>query len=179
MDEIFSEIPCVVVYIDDLLIFSPSLEQHAKDIEKVLSLLQANDLLIRPDKCLWAKQAVEFLGHHISYKGMSHLQEKVESIKTYPTPKTVKELMSFNSMLNYYCCFIPCLAKTMAPLYDALQGKPKKLSWSPVLEKAFDDTKKALTDSTLLAYPVPNKPLILTTDASDIAIRRGVGTGHG
>ena len=56
MDDIFSEIPCVVVYIDDLLIFSPSLEQHAKDIKQVLHLLKENGLLVKPDKCIWAKK---------------------------------------------------------------------------------------------------------------------------
>ena len=58
----------------------------------------------------------------------------------------------------------------MAPLYDALQGKPRKLTWSPILDKAFQETKRALTDAALLAYPTPNRPLTLTTGASDIAI---------
>ena len=170
MDEIFSEIPCVVVYIDDLLIFSPNLDQHAKDIKTVLQLLKDNGLLVRPDKCLWAKQAVEFLGHQISHRGMSPLQDKVEAITKYPTPTTLKELMTFNGMVNYYHRFIPHLARIMGPLYDALQGKPKKLTWSPTLEKAFNSTKKSLAEATLLAYPIPKRPLTLTTDASDVAI---------
>ena len=170
MDELFSEIPCVVVYIDDLLIFSPSLEQHAKDIRTVLNILKQNGLILRPDKCLWARQTVEFLGHQISHKGMSPLREKVDAITNYPTPTTIKELMTFNGMVNYYHQFIPHLAATMGPLYDALRGKPKRLTWSPHLEQAFRHTKQSLAEATLLSYPIRDRKLTLTTDASDVAI---------
>ena len=112
-------------------------------------------LLIRPDKCLWANQAVEFLGHQISYKGMSPLQEKVEAITQYPTPTTIKELMTFNGMVNYYHRFIPHLAKIMGPLYDALQGKPKRLTWSPRLEEAFKTTKKEFGRCDPIGLPHP------------------------
>ena len=170
MDDIFSGIPCIVVYIDDLLIFSPNLEQHAKDIAVVLQMLKENGLIIRPDKCIWAKQQVEFLGHQITHKGVLPLQNKVQAVETYPTPNTIKELMAFNGMVNYYHRFVPNLASVMGPLYDVLKGKPKQLRWTEKLQKAFQDTKKCLAQATLLSYPQSKYPLTLTTDASDIAI---------
>ena len=170
MDDIFSELQCIVVYIDDLLIFSPTLEQHAKDIAVVLEMLKENGLIIRPDKCIWAKQHVEFLGHQITHKGVLPLQSKVKAVENYPTPKTIKELMAFNGMVNYYHRFLPNLASIMSPLYDTLKGKPKKLLWTEILENAFQETKKCLAKATLLTYPQSKFPLTLTTDASDIAI---------
>ena len=170
MDEIFAHLPCIVVYIDDLLIFSPNMEQHAKDIAAVLQILKENGLIIRPDKCIWAKSAIEFLGHNITNKGVLPLQKKVTAIENYPRPTTVKELMAFNGMVNYYHRFIPNLAKIMSPLYEALKDKPKKLEWSRSLQESFEETKKALTKSTLLSYPRANINLVLTTDASDVAI---------
>ena len=101
---------------------------------------------------------------------MAPIPEKVEAIIKYPTPKTIKELMTFNGMVNYYHRFVPHLAEVMGPLYDALQGKPKKLQWSPQLAEAFKKTKHSLADATILSYPMKNSPLTLTTDASDIAI---------
>ena len=170
MDEIFSQLPCIVVYIDDLLIFSPTLEQHAKDIAAVLQILKENGLIIRPDKCIWAKQQVEFLGHQITHRGVLPLQSKVHAVELYPQPKTIKELMSFNGMVNYYHRFVPNLATTMGPLYDVLKGKPKKLIWTKELQEAFESTKKRLAKATILTYPQGKHELILTTDASDIAI---------
>ena len=170
MDEIFSELPCIVVYIDDLLIFSPNLEQHAKDITAVLQILKDNGLIIKPDKCIWAQQQVEFLGHQITHKGMLPLQSKVKAVQTYPAPKTIKELMAFNGMVNYYHRFVPNLAHTMGPLYDILKGKPKKLIWTNELRHAFEETKRRLAQATLLSYPQKKRTLTLTTDASDKAI---------
>ena len=170
MDTILGELPFVVFYIDDLLIFSPNLKQHAEDIEAVLQVLEDNGLLARPDKCCWAMTEVEFLGHTITKNGMLPQASKVHAISNFPVPKTVKSLQQFAGMVNYYHRFIPHLADIMAPLYDALKGKPKKISWSPILQAAFERTKIALANATLLAYPVQGRELILTTDASDTAI---------
>ena len=170
MYSIFRDVSCIIFYVDDLLIFSPSIKQHAKDVKKVLKLLKGNGLIVHPDKCIWAQEEVEFLGHRITAEGMLPQPSKVAAIRHFPQPKTVKALQQFNGLVNYYHRFIPKLAEIMAPLYEVLKGKPRKLQWTPQLTQAFNNTKKALTSASLLSYPINTDKLILTSDASDVAI---------
>ena len=170
MDSILGHLPFVVVYVDDILIYSSSLEEHIKHIRAVLSILRKNGLIIKPNKCIWATNSLEFLGHTVSDKGMSPLPSKVAAVRNFPTPTTVKKLQEFNGIVNFYHRFIPGLAATMAPLYDALKDKPRKLQWTDHLQHAFEVTKDALANAATLAYPTPQGKLILSTDASDTAI---------
>ena len=170
MDQIFEDIPCVIVYIDDILIFSKTLKQHYQDIRKVLRILKENGLVVRKDKCEWVKTSVEFLGHHLNARGLAPLPQKVEAINKFPKPRSVKNMQEFAGMVNYYHRFLPSLADIMHPLYEALKGKPKKLNWTSELNKAFEETKQALANATRLAYPQEKGRLYLTTDASSKAI---------
>ena len=170
MDTIFGNIPYVVIYVDDILIFSSSYKQHLQHLRAVLELLRDNGLLVKPSKCTWAQQEVEFLGHAIDASGFKPLPQKVSAVEGFPTPTNIKSLQEFAGMVNYYHRFIPNAAKIMAPLYEALKGRPKKLLWGPPQEEAFANTKVALSRATRLTYPTPGKELILTTDASNYAV---------
>ena len=170
MDTIFGKLPFVVVYVDDILIFSRSLKEHLRHIRRVLQLLRENGLIVKPSKCVWATPTLEFLGHTVSDRGMSPLPSKVKAVREFPIPSTVRKLQEFNGIVNFYHRFIPGLAEKMAPLYDALKDKPKKLMWNPSLQAAFEATKNALANAATLAYPTKSGKLVLKTDASDSAI---------
>ena len=178
MDGILGDLPYCVCYVDDILIFSRNLEEHQGHIRNVLQLLQDNGLVLRYDKCLFGVSTVEFLGHQISTEGVRPLPTKVEAVRNFPPPTTVKGLQEFVGMVNYYHRFLPSIADTMAPLYNALSGKPKKLTWGTEQQKSFDATKNALADATTLSFPAPGTHLTLTTDASNIAVGAVVEQNH-
>ncbi len=170
MDSIFGQLPHVLVYIDDVLVFSDTIAEHEQHLREALSLLRKNGLIVRSDKCVFGAPTVEFLGHQISSDGIRPLPSKVKVIQEYPVPTTVKELQAFLGMVNYYHRFIPMAASHMAPLYTVLSDNPKCLTWNPEQQAAFTNTKHALAEATTLVYPQPDTTLVLTTDASNNAI---------
>ena len=178
MDSIFGQTSNCLVYIDDLLVFSDTPEEHKQHLRTVLSKLQANGLIVRPDKCVFGAQEVDFLGHRITANGILPLPSKVSAIKNYPIPSTIKELQSFLGLVNYYHRFIPMAADKMTDLHSTLSGKPKQLKWGPEQQAAFQLVKNSLTAATALAYPLPGDTLTLTTDASDKAIGAVLQTVH-
>ena len=170
MDGILGDLPFCVCYVDDILVFSSSQDEHLQHLKAVLERLQRNGLVVRYDKCTFGVQEVDFLGHHLSSAGVSPLPAKVSAVRHFPTPSTVKALQEFLGMINFYHRFLPGIAASLAPLYTALNGKPKHLKWGPEQEKAFLAAKEALAAATLLSFPAPNATLRLTTDASNIAV---------
>ena len=170
MDGVLGDLPFCACYVDDILIFSPSKEDHLQHLHKVLERLQQNGLVVRYDKCVFGVKEVDFLGHRLTSEGVAPLPEKISSIGKFPTPTTVKALQEFVGMVNFYHRFIPKIASIMAPLYSVLAGRPKELTWGPAQADAFQRAKESLIASSLLAFPVPGQPFILTTDASDVAM---------
>jgi Reverse transcriptase (RNA-dependent DNA polymerase) len=95
MDQIFADIPCVFIYLDDGLVASRNMEEHQLHLRQVLSLLQANGLRLNSEKCVWAVAEVEFLGHRVAAGSISPLPERVRVIQAFPRPATVKDLQAF------------------------------------------------------------------------------------
>ena len=170
MDTVLGDLNYCVYYIDDISIHSKSEAKHPQHVRHVLGLLQKNGLIVRFDKCQFGVSKVEFLGHEISAAGVRPLSNKVQAIKDFPTPRTLKELQKFNGMINYYHRFLPGIANTMAPLHDALKGKQKRLVWKPQHERAFQESKAALVSAATLTFPSSKAPLFLVTDASQLAV---------
>ena len=139
-------------------------------LRQLFQRFQEYGLVINTSKCQFGQDSIDFLGHHITPTGIVPLPDKVKVISQYPQPTTVKGLQEFAGMINFYHRFIPGAARMMSPLYTALAGNPKTLIWSDVMSKAFDATKKALAEATLLSHPHHGAPLSITTDASDLAI---------
>jgi hypothetical protein len=100
MDQIFFDLPCVFVYLDDLLVTSCSVAEH----------LQANGLVINLEKCTFGQPRLEFLGHVVHADGISPLQDHVTAVKNFPRPTRVVEMQAFLGLYNYYCRFIPPFA---------------------------------------------------------------------
>jgi len=170
MDGIFGDLSYCVCYVDDILIFSKTEAEHHEHLKSVLQLLKDNGLVVKLDKCQFGVTTTEFLGHEISADGVRPLSSKVDAIQKFPAPSTVKGLQEFVGMVNYYHHFLPRIAHTMAPLYQALTGKQRTLIWEQDQQKAFEATKRALASAATLTFPQTGATLTLTTDASNVAV---------
>ncbi|KAK3101592.1 hypothetical protein FSP39_004699 [Pinctada imbricata] len=159
----------VLVYIDDVLIFSRDFETHLRDLSQVFSKLREAGLTLEPSKCNFAVKQLKFLGHIISRHGVEVDPEKTKAVSEFPIPKTQKQVRSFLGMANYYRKFIHNYAKIAAPL-NVLLRKDVSFHWTSDCQSAFDTLKNALISAPILSYPDPEKTFILTCDASDTAI---------
>lgn len=158
------------VYMDDIIVFSTSLNEHVKDITMVLQTLRDANLKVQCDKSEFLRKEVEFLGHTVTTQGVRPNSKKIEAVKNWPLPKTPKELKSFLGTISYYRRFIPGFAKIAKPLTSMLRGKPKTFEINLDFEKAFETLKNIMCSDLLLHYPNFEEPFILTTDASNYAI---------
>lgn len=160
---------CCFVYMDDLIIFSSSLDEHRKDLMKILKTLKEANLKIQIDKCEFFKKEVHYLGHTVSEEGVRPNTDKIEIIKKWPIPKNEKEVRQFLGTLGYYRRFIKDFAKVVKPL-TALLRKDAEFIISPEIVECFEKCKQLLTMDPILIYPDFTKEFVLTTDASDYAI---------
>ncbi|CUA71631.1 Transposon Tf2-11 polyprotein [Rhizoctonia solani] len=159
----------VIVYLDDILIFSKNPGEHTAHVKEVLKRLQENQLFCKASKCFFNTTTVEYLGIMISPKGISIEKGKVEAIQSWPTPKTRKQVQSFLGFANFLRRFIPDFSKMSRPLNDLIP-KDKTWQWGDKEEKGFMDIKRALCEAPVLRHPDPEKPYFLETDASGVAM---------
>jgi transposase InsO family protein len=159
----------VIVFIDDILIYSKTAEEHAELVEWVLKRLQEEKYYAHPDKCEFFRSEVSFLGHIISDKGISVQQHKVKAVREWQPPKNKSEVRAFLGVTGYYRKFIHEYGKTAQPLTDLTRDKTPWI-WGEKEQKAFDALKDKLTQAPVLAHPDPKRPYILTTDASGFAV---------
>ena len=170
MNEIFEDITniYVIVYLDDIFIFSNNREEHIQHVKEVLRRLQKNDLFLKPEKCSFFQEKVNYLGHVVSEGKVEMDQAKVEAILEWPTPKKVKEVQSFLGFANFYRRFIKDFSKMSKPL-TMLVKKEQKWIWGDAQEEAFKQLKNAFSTTPILTMPDPGEPFILECDASDFA----------
>lgn len=157
------------VYMDDIIIFSPSLQQHKIDLTKVFEKLKDANLKIQLDKCAFFRKEVEFLGHTVTNEGVKPNSDKIEAISSWPIPRTEKDLRQFLGILGYYRRFIKDFAKLVKPLTNLLR-KDTEIIITPEIVQCFEKCKKILTLDPILIQPDFTKEFVLTTDASDFAI---------
>ena len=168
MDMIFGEYPNVVVYIDDILVFSDNHDDHAKHLRDIFQLCRENGLVLHSNKCVLGAPEVEFLSHNVSSAGIIPPDHKVKAVKDFPTPTDIKSLQRFLGMVNYFRRFIHKHSEIAEPLVQVIRDK--KFSWGSDQQTAFRDLKNSLATATHLAYPSNGDQLVLTTDASKVAI---------
>ena len=159
----------VVVYLDDILIYSRTKEEHVQHVQKVLQALQNADLKVKPEKSLFHVKEVHFLGFIVTPEGLQMDPEKIRSVVEWPTPKNVKEVQSFLEFANFYRKFIEKYSKIATPLTE-LTKKDTKFEWSSEAQRSFEELKKRFTSQPILSSFDPEKPITLETDASDGAI---------
>lgn len=160
---------CCLVYMDDVIVYSKSMESHIEDLKKVMNMINQAGLKLHYDKCSFGQEKVNYLGYVISNNLISTDQNKIKAINQFPLPKTMKQLKSFLGLANYYRRFIPSFSALCAPLYELTRNK-KLESWSKKNIKVFEEIKKALVSPSVLCMPDFNKEFFVTTDASDYAI---------
>jgi hypothetical protein len=172
MDTVLSGLERVFVYIDDILVASKDEKQHMEDLRAVCTRLRENGLLIRPEKCVFAKVEMEFLGYTVDSKGVRPTKEKVKAVKEHPLTQSPKQLKKFLGVINYYHRFLPGAAAIMQPLHQLSNKKPAsaEIQWSWQQKEAFDNAKKLLAEAVTLHHPTTDGQLILCTDASEFGI---------
>ena len=175
MNDIFREFldTSVIVYLDDLLVFSRSHEDHEKHLRQVLSLMRKHQLRARVHKCRFLQAEVDYLGYIVG-KGQVRLDPaRLQAIETWPVPKDTTELRSFLGMANTLIRFTPNFAAHAASLTDLLRGAPAKkepLRWTAEHQNAFDTLKNTLASPKTLFLPINDFPITLHTDWSLLAI---------
>ena len=139
------------VYLDDVLIFSETLDEHLEHLE-LISRVEGAGMKLKPSKCQFVRQEVEYLGHIITPQGLKANPKLVDAVNQLPNPKDVHGVRQFLGMASYYRRFIPRFAKLAEPLHH-LTGKNVPFQWTPTLQEAFDALKAKLTAAPVLAYP--------------------------
>lgn len=158
-----------LVYIDDIVVYSKSWEEHLEHLDAVLGAIQAAGLTLSPTKCHFGYTSILLLGQKVSRLGMSTHGEKVQAIVDLARPERVPALRTFLGMVVYFSQYIPYYSEIVAPLF-ALLRKDSKWEWKAEHETAWKASKAALLNAPVLAHPLYEKPYRLYTDASDVAM---------
>lgn len=165
MDRLLFGIRNVHCYIDDILIWGDNFKECRNTVELILEKLSDAGLKIAHEKCQFFKKSVDYLGVTISESGIQPTIKGIEAIKSAPRPHNVSTLRSFLGLINFYGKFIPNLSTKLRPLHELLE-KNKWWKWSKECESCFKNLKNDVIDCNVLTYYDPNKPLIMTCDAS-------------
>jgi hypothetical protein len=159
----------VIVYLDDILIFSKSRDEHVMHVNKVLDVLRKEQLFLKMSKCEFGKTSLVYLGHIVGGGELKIDPSKVEVILNWPKPNTVTEVRSFLGATQYWRKFIANFSSIAAPLH-ALTSVKKVFHWGDVQQKAFDALKQKISSTPVLALPDLRQPFEIQTDASDYAM---------
>ena len=158
-----------IAYLDDILIYSDDKTQHVEHVQDVLSCLSQAELRLKPEKCEFHRDSVEFLGFVVSTEGIQMSPDKIKAILEWPTPYDVKTVQGFLGFANFNRKFIEGYSKKALPLTD-ITKKDVGFRWGNDQQKAFDDLRKACADPPVLCTFRANEPARIETDASDLAI---------
>jgi len=156
-----------LVYIDDVLVFSKTFEQHLLDLNEVLNRFTLAGLKLKPAKCNFGAQSVEYLGYKISQDGIKISTKKLEAIAKLKPPETNKLLYSFLCSIKYYHSLVPKITDITADLFKMAEERKKVCVWTPELIKKFELLKQTLITSPVLAFPNHEMPFVIQTDASN------------
>lgn len=155
----------VVVYIDDVLVFSRSLEEHLEHLRRVILRICEAGLKLKPSKCHFIREEVEYLGHLITPQGLKTNARLTAAVAEFPRPQNVSEVRRFLGLSSYYRRFVSNFARVASPLH-ALTRKGAEFEWTNECEVSFQALKEKLTSAPVLAYPSFERPFVLETDAS-------------
>jgi hypothetical protein len=159
----------VVAYLDDILIFSKNEIEYIEHVRKVLEKLKKARLLLKPEKCEFHRKELIFLGFIVGAHGLRMDPNKIEAVRDWPTPKTVKEVQAFLGFANFYRRFIEGYSRITTSLTE-LTKKDKPFVWTEKAREAFEKLKQYFTTAPLLVTFDPEREIVLETDASDFAI---------
>ena len=163
-----------IIYLDDIVIYSKTIEEQLERLDAVLDRLEAAGLKLKASKCEFFKLQITYLGHVVSKDGIATDPSKIEAVKEWPIPRDTSELRRFLGFASYYRRFISKFSQKAKPLNDTLKGsqgqRKVKIEWNQQCQDSFDTLKKACTELPVLAYADFSKPFKLQTDASGLGL---------
>ena len=165
MNQVLDNCSFAMTYLDDIIIFSETEEEHLSHIEEIFRRLEAADLKMKRSKCDFFKKHIHYLGHLISADGIRPLKDKLDTIHDMPAPRNSKEVKQFLGLIGYYRKFVPHFA-ALSRLLTKLTCKDKLFDWMHECQKAFNTLKESLCDQPILKYADTQKGYTLYTDAS-------------
>ena len=165
MEQVLAGLPfnTALIYLDDVLVAGRTFPDHISNLRIVLQRFRTASLKLNPKKCSLLQKQVKYLGHVVSGEGIAMDPEKVESIRSWPTPTTAKEIRSFVGLCSYYRRFIAGFSNLVQPL---LKCADTAFTWTTEAEEVFHKLKTALTEAPILGYPNSEDEIVLDTDAS-------------
>ena len=160
-----------LIYLDDVIIFSRTEEEHLERMHVVFDWFQEHGLKLKPSKCEVFKTEINYLAHHVSKRGVLPSKKNLEAIAQCPPPDNYTKVKSFVGLVGHYRCFVKGFTNIVAPLYDLTSGenkdkKSEHLDLPQEAHEAFDRLKAAYLQAPILAFPNFGKPFLLETDDS-------------
>lgn len=159
----------IYVYLDDILIFSSSLQEHVQHVRRVLQRLLENGLFVKTEKCIFHAQSVPFLGYIVSTEGIRMDPDKVKAVVDWPSPDSRKALQRFLGFANFYRRFVRNFSQIVAPL-TALTSPRVPFRWSDTAEAAFAKLKSRFVSAPILIAPDPSRQFVVEVDASEVGV---------
>lgn len=169
MATILQGVPGVKNYLDDLIVYGETAEEHDSNLTTVLQKLKEAGLVLNDRKCNFRQTSLRFLGHIISANGILPDQEHLDAVRKAPPPSDAASLQSFLGLVSWYSKFLPGFAKVVAPMRECAKEKGL-FSWTPAAQSSFDDIKQMLVSSPALAIYDPTLHSVISTDASDYGL---------
>jgi len=168
MNRVLAGLDNVLSFVDDICIFSTTLEEHIVHVQQVLERLRQANMQVRLSKCSFAQPEITYLGHVVSGQGIRTDPAKISAVRDFPTPKTIKNVQEFIGLASYYRRFVPNFAQVAAPLLEL--RKNESFTWTQEREIAFNTLKQRLIEAPTLAQARMDRPFIVKTDASNVGI---------
>ncbi|KAI5085992.1 hypothetical protein C0J45_23069, partial [Silurus meridionalis] len=159
----------VFVYLDDILIFSRSMDEHIRQVRQVLERLLKNGLYVKPEKCEFHTSQTSFLGYLLSAGNIRMDPARVQAIRDWPTPTSRRHLQRFLGFANFYRRFVKGYSSVAAPLH-LLTSSLRSFFWGPEAEEAFLELKRRFTEAPILIFPDPARQFVVEVDASGVGV---------
>ena len=169
METVIADLTNSMVYIDDIMTYSMTFDEHLIHLEELFKKLKEANLKVKTSKCEFCTSETKFLGYEINSDGIRPDSGKIESVKKYPEPRTRKEVKRFLGLASYYRKFIPDYSTVTEPI-NRLLKKDTIFEWTRTCQKSFDEIKERLVNPPILAFPDFRRPFQLNTDASGVGI---------
>lgn len=164
------------VYLDDIVIYARSLQEHETKYRKLVKRLRTANLKLQPDKCEFLRKEIIYLGHSIGEDGVKPDPQKLQAVREFPPPRTARQIKQFLGLVGYYRRFVPSFSKLAKPLTDLLK-KEASFLWDKKQQQSFEILRNHLLQEPILQYPDFAKTFNITTDASGIAVAAVLSQG--
>ena len=169
----------VLVFLDDILVFSRTLEEHTAHVREVLDRLRKQQLYAKLSKCELFRDEVEFLGHRIGVNGLSVMADKVDAVRDWPQPRSVTDVRAFLGLAGFYRRFVKDFSRIALPITELTKEMKEPFRWTPEADAAFGVLKQALCSAPILIIADPSLPYTLNCDACQYAIGATLQQDHG